>query len=696
MVLRMGLLTSVVSLAVACNETEESRESPSGAAQGLVRSADEVHFAFVDDGSGAMAVSNAGEKGAISLSERERISALKPPVVAAPRPEPKWRNRLRGQVAGLDPNDAVELIVILPDQPFDWAAVRESPKDSAARLDLIEARRQGVASALQPLIERISNFALRVGTPHWIVPAFAVVVPQERVEEILAWVEPEEIGLNGPYDFTALARYTGVETRLGVRAADFLNYGYTGDSGGGASGRVRVGIVDSSTFTYGHPGFKRSTLLGWYSRIQAIWNCEHDTCSAYTPTQGNSHGSAVASIAVGSIEAGQDASITDPTQRVQRSGMSAGSDIYYYTSVATGTYADTRIALVERATADGVDVLNHSYSWNACTDCDPDCTGYGLTAAIRNSADAGVLNVFAIGNNGDVGDCTAVYPATIRHGLAIGALSSSDASQSYDELSMTEGLSGSSRGGMNIYSDGGWREEALAIADLVAPACHRYTYSRVESPPWFYYNYADSAWGCGTSMAAPVVTGSVALVKEALAASGYPVNNADVLLAHMLLMGDTWSSDFDQKVSLGMDQRSGAGRAHLWYPSSQDLTSPWGWGCHQFEISNGQTRAFSVGSSGPESTSVMQWKVALTFDEPDLMDAADIDLEVWDTCPEGGGEVPITADVSTDIRSRVSLVSYQIAEKCLEYRVYGWHVPQGETRTVSVCDYYHSGNSGDH
>jgi hypothetical protein len=62
----------------------------------------------------------------------------------------------------------------------------------------------------------------------------------------------------------------------------------------------------------------------------------------------------------------------------------------------------------------------------------------------------------------------------------------------------------------------------------------------------------------------------------------------------------------------------------------------------------------------------MQWKVALTFDEPDLMDAADIDLEVWDTCPEGGGEVPITADVSTDIRSRVSLVSYQIAGKCLE------------------------------
>jgi len=675
-------------LAGARTGTAEARVTQEPAAK-------EVHFAFVDDGSGVSGISDTGTGGVLTAGDRERISLLKPPVTPAPRPERKWRERLRGQVSGLDDADAVELIVVLPDVPFDWEAVRNSHKGSDARADLLESRRHGVNSVLQTLIDRVSSFALEPARPLWIVPAFTVTVPKARIDEVLAWDEPEEIGLNGPYETGYLARYTGVETRAGVRAADFLNYGYTGDSGGAASGVVRVGIIDAPTFAYGHPGFKRYTFLGWFSRVKAIWNCEYNTCSSYTPAQGNSHGSAVTTIAAGSIEAGQDSAISDPTERVRRSGMSSGSDIYYYTSVGSSEYASTRIAQIQRAVADGVDVLNHSYWWGACADCDPACTGFGFTNAIRDSANAGVLNVFAIGNDGDLGYCNAEYPAVIRHGLTIGGLDSSDASQPYDSLPMTSGQYASARGGMDIYSDGGWRQEALAIADLVAPACHRYTYSLVGYP-WSMYTYAESAWGCGTSMAAPVVTGSVALVKEALSASGNPINNADLLLAHMLLMGDSWQHDHGQKMGLTMDQRSGAGRMHLWYPSSQDLTAPWGWGCHQFALTNGETRSFSVGDANPESTSIMQWKAALTFNEPDLMDAGDIDLEVWNTCPSGGGEVRVNADVSLDIRSRVWLQSYQVGGKCLEYRVYGWHVPQGETRTVSVCDYYHSGNPNDH
>jgi len=688
----LAVLLSFLVLGCGTEAQEASRDAANSKTRLESAQLDnELHFTFVDEGDGPVSVPNTGMRSTLSRDQRDAILSLKPSAVSGDPPTRNWRDRLRKQLNGLTGQDAVDLFIVLPDIPFDWAQLQSSTLSDSQRADIVSARTENVDYVLQPVLQKLDGIAIEPASTFWVIPGIRAVVPLDRVEQILEWTEPEEIVRNGPYEVGPSAYYSGYETRAGLRASDFLNYGYTGNTGGQSSGRVRVGIYDSNVLASGHPGFKRWHLFGWISRFQAIWNCEHSACSSYSPPQGTSHGSAVTSVAVGSIEAGQDPSISDPTERVKHSGISSGADIYYYTSVGSPGYVDTNIAVAQRAIEDGIDVFNRSGWWGICTNCDAQCTGGGYTATMRNMANAGILYVTAIGNSGDPGGCTADYPATVRHGLAIGALGSHNDTSAYDDLSVA---SFTARGGMDIYSNGAWRYNALAIADLVAPGCIRNLNNFTGT--WIgIYGY-DTTGLCGTSLAAPVVTGSVALVKDALYQSGYAVNDVDILLAHMLLMGDGYKSDSGQIMNLGVDQRSGAGRVHLWYPSSQNLTPPAGWGCHKFAITHNQTVSFWVGPPGPESTSITQWKAALTFNEPDLMNAADIDLQVWNTCPEGGGEVLIMADLSTDIRSRIRLLGHQIGDRCLQYRVHGWYVPQGQSRTVSVCDYYHSGDPNDH
>jgi hypothetical protein len=92
------------------------------------------------------------------------------------------------------------------------------------------------------------------------------------------------------------------------------------------------------------------------------------------------------------------------------------------------------------------------------------------------------------------------------------------------------------------------------------------------------------------------------------------------------------------------------------------------------------------------SSSVKTWKAALTWQEDDYLNAADLDLQVYNTCPQGGGApVLVASDVSRDLRARIRMTT--VAGRCLEYRIVGYHVPAGQTRTFTVCDYFQSGDT---
>ena len=278
-----------------------------------------------------------------------------------------------------------------------------------------------------------------------------------------------------------------------------------------------------------------------------------------------------------------------------------------------------------------------------------------------------------------------------RDGITVGGLSSTDSTVAYDSVGM---WGGSSQGGMDIRIGGTVRSQAASLIDLVAPAC--YTRHYYSTSPGVSSYFADTeTGGCGTSYAAPSVAGAAADVVNSMYQLGWTGMTARGLQTYMLMMGSGWNADAGTVYASGMNAKSGAGRLHNHFMSSGNLTSPWAWSCHAGTISQGQTIAYPVYASGYViPASVTTWKSALTWEEDDLWNAADLDLWVYNTCPSGGGApVSVNADASYDIRAR--LRQTDAAGKCLEYRIVGYTVPAGQTRSYTVCDYFQSGSAAD-
>ena len=292
--------------------------------------------------------------------------------------------------------------------------------------------------------------------------------------------------------------------------------------------------------------------------------------------------------------------------------------------------------------ADGIDVLNIS-AWISCSGsvgespCWADCDCGGLNADLESAADNGVLTVMGHGNFFDpgIGTCNAVYPALRRSGLSAAHLDTDPITTNYDS---TTSHTQASRGGMAIRLHGGTvRQDAFAVADLAAPGDHSYMYA---TPP---FGYETTSVYAGSSYASPAVAGAAGMLREHFSSLGWTTNGR-VLLANMILMGDSYAFDYGGDRRTRMDPRSGAGRTHMHYPASANLTAPWGWGWHVFNIGNSSTVAFTVWDSGPESPLLRQWKVAMTWKETDYAAAADMILEVYNTCPSGGGPPVLVAN----------------------------------------------------
>jgi len=81
--------------------------------------------------------------------------------------------------------------------------------------------------------------------------------------------------------------------------------------------------------------------------------------------------------------------------------------------------------------------------------------------------------------------------------------------------------------------------------------------------------------------------------------------------------------------------------------------------------------------------------------ERDLTDVNDIVIQVYDTCPPGGGEELIATDDSYAPRKRIHLLEDEIGGRCLEMRAYAYDVPSNG-KIVYSADYYHSGAIWDH
>ncbi len=526
----------------------------------------------------------------------------------------------------------------------------------------------------------------------------------------------------GAIETTSTAEgYTGVGFRNATRSQRFIDAGIRGQSDPQVA--WRVALVESrqgasfanNWIATDHVAFQ--TAAG-ASRIAVNMNCTTDPCTPATATgpgtaTSDTHGTRVAALAAGGIEEGQDPVFpgSSTTAQIQRSGSATQSQIAYYSGKSCADFARA----VQQAVMDGAHVINMSLaidSANTASICGRTYDCGGMNAVLRAALDGGAIFVKSAGNGG-VGDgsCSLTYPAQRPEALTISGLGTGDDQLTpYNTTKFAEGasgLAGSSQGAVRIqYNLGGatWIDSMAGVA-LTAPMLLTQTPDR---GPNSYQSVQNSN---GTSFSAAVTSGAALLVRQALFNQYDASMSMRRVLTNMLLMGDGMNSYLGYPGQLaeiphGVSEQVGYGRLRAHWPSSADLTAPWGWGDRQFVAPAGVAVRWPVETAAAEDPAVTQWKWATAI-FPNNLDAVDTDyvIEVVDTCApvQGGGttEQVVDSDYSFDIRKRIQLTHEKICPpdrptcRCLEMRLTVFGAPAGGTMFYSA-DYYHSGDVTDH
>lgn len=493
---------------------------------------------------------------------------------------------------------------------------------------------------------------------------------------------PDDLEIDNPgLAFGLLTGYDGVASRTATRIQFMLDAGFDGGNGNRLepSQPVRVGVFEAGMPNHDHVGWRDCGSPFCASRVLAKKNCEVLPCLESTagPATTGPHGTIVAYIAAGSIEANQDPSYpgwqTDAQRR--RSGHLPEARLVFYTGGGSDAIANG----IRQAAADGVDVLNLSLGWGPA--CDPNLDVSGINAALEAARKAGVVVVACAGNSG-AETCSSWYPAVRTDTLAINGLASDEVLAPYDTLRM---LPVASRGGLPVRVYNGWTG-TTPVVDLAAPG-RLHGFARHEGSTGY-----DVTGAAGCSVAAPVVTAAVGALRHAMHEMGQLVT-AESLMANMLLMGDGWEPEHGEHLRVGLSPLSGAGRLRMhWYG---DLAPPRSWTTHVVDVHEDETVALVTGDSGPESSAFTQCKWAGLWFEDDLSRVADLDFFLYDACPPEGGETLVAMDIGFGLRTRFDLRQPEIAERCLELRVVGTAVPP-EGRRVWLASYCHGGDPAQH
>lgn len=678
--------TGAVGIAPSAVEATGSTVQP-GSAPGVAPDfADELS----DDGTGKGAVRRSGPPVNRFVGSAGKPLGIKPaPPARLPRGASD-EERLFAAASAMPSTEPVKVILTLNDVSSDWTAFRAAP-DAATRAALVAARKVALGPTQSSLRAWLTSKGAANVQEYWLSNALVADVPAGVVPLLKSY--PGLTGMSLNYKKESAAYWNGLLSQNGMRTVRLHDSDIRGHDGSHSGRRrERIAVIDVGPIPVDHAGWKKSETTS-AKRLIRYYTCSSFGCFDYLSNgDGSSHGSQVSTIAVGSIQAGQDPlfpaapppyGVNPTSDQRRRSGQLVEGYLLYYNS--DDVAGD--IAAMQDAVEQGADVINISSIYQFPL-CDASVDG-GVNAPITNATNAGTVIVASVGNGGHTGTCNIGSPAARTEVIGAGGLNSnSDLTPNYDSLGI---FPASSQGGMPIVTAAG-TNGLLSLVDLIAPACFSLLYGMSGGTSTYPYS------GCGTSFSSPSIAGMVGLLRNAMWSVGFDRNDARLLMANVLLMGDGWNGT--TRTTQGMDFVTGAGRARVHWPSSSDLTAPWGWGQRTVTLSQGQTATWPVAGPGVEDSRITQWKwsVLWTWNNASaaspggLADVPDIDLYVDDVCT--GTTVNLLSDIGYDVRARFRLSSSQIAGRCLQMRAYAFAV--NGTVTIYSADYYHSGATGVH
>ncbi|MCL2825756.1 MAG: hypothetical protein FWD57_17325, partial [Polyangiaceae bacterium] len=225
--------------------------------------------------------------------------------------------------AAANPQATAKVILSL-DEPvlYNWTAIRKAPVDSAARTSAIQAREAYTLSMLAgPTMSALQLGATNVNH-YWIIPAMSFEIDTSVVSQLANWPAEWKVRLNKEILLEPNQYYTGIETRLGMIVKQFHVGGIFGQFGtrDPRGGPIRIGFFEAGQdLNWRHPGIGGWQLLnlGYYgnSRFGSYKRCTASACTTYQPSTVASHGTEVVGVALGTIEAGEDKQISNPTAR---------------------------------------------------------------------------------------------------------------------------------------------------------------------------------------------------------------------------------------------------------------------------------------------------------------------------------------------------------------------------------------------
>jgi subtilisin family serine protease len=326
----------------------------------------------------------------------------------------------------------------------------------------------------------------------------------------------------------------------------------------------------------------------------------------------------------------------------------------------------------------------------------------GFNTMIRNAFNAGILVVWAAGNNNPytiqpTTSCNQNYPSNRPEVLTVNGLWSVYDSSGAVPATPTIMPWNSSASACNIGvigSNGTYYTQPDNSIGVDAPAAVGKTY---------YWNSAsDNGYAgtlTGTSFAAPIVAGAAALLKDARYELGMPqLATAPYMKADLLMLTDGYSfssnTDGTTRAPGGTSPISGMGRLKLRIPGSAGFSSTnWSWHTSFDQVGPGDSVSWTVPAN------IKHYRQASYWTEADLGHSADIDFHI-DALDANGNVCASWIASQTDYslingfhieRSEIPACALTNGKLKITEAVYG--MPAGQKRTV-YTSYLYDNESG--
>jgi hypothetical protein len=627
---------------------------------------------------------------------------------------PEWDLPLRAASFSRSAGDALRL-------------ARERTLALAARAETAQARFAPIRALLAEVGARVIG---QGRTSNWMtaeVPARSVnaLVLSGRVAvlDLLGTVGGSQIELMGLGDMRLSSR---------LDADRFLSNGFTGKRSNPARhshGDIVVGVIEDGLLA-DEACFLTGGATCSASRLKKRYRCDDadsdlnfcESIANFADTQSNSyHGTIVASVAIGDYRLGQadhqqlgdpgwvPGSGHPPAWRNSATGIAPEASVMFFGQVPSSSntkalgYADAFNAAVDES----IDITNSSWAFDR-TKCSPTAT-QPHDIALEDAFDDGILNVVGAGNPNSPEDdslpaCNLLSPADLVKALTVNAVNGqwNDCVANYNDChidwdnSAAGGYDG--RVGSQVFS------RSVSGVDLVAPN----NFTHTTSPIGTTIEVLEADTIGGTSVAAPVVAGAAALVKDwALGAGQTWINSPGRLHTMMLAMADRHRAPFhdftSEQAVFGSDVLWGLGKLKLRLFHSAGGLGAWAYVMRTTAFVPGSSDDVFVPFATPTPTGTRLVKCVLMQDEDMSAKStmSQIELEMRLRQPVSGRCDSLGSTTSTRIDSRVDYKKMgalessdvTVVNRCLEVTLDAVTIDPAGVTVHAMC--YYAGKNDD-